>query len=195
MNVKEYLQTLEVKDWQELTIREGTKKKITSLYHRKKIWIWNEMQQDRAPLSCYLLVRKSIDGSDIKCCLTNAAEGIPLKNLAYAQGQRFYIEQEFKEGKNQVGMGDYQVRGWDGFHHHMACCMLALNFTMEQKHFYKQQMACITSEDIRQIIIICFPTRELTQEEKLAKIKKKHDQYQHQIKTALAREDKRSAAL
>lgn len=187
INIKGYLKGLEDKDWTELTIREGTKKKIASLYHRKKIWIWNEKQQGKNPLGCWLLLRKSMDGSDLKYCITNATEGTPLKDLAYAQGQRFYIEQEFKEGKNQVGMGDYQVRGWEGFHHHIACSMLALNFIMEQKHFYKKEMPRVTAEDIRQIIIICFPAAPLTKEERLARLKEKHDRYRHQIKVNLAR--------
>jgi len=187
ISIKEYCKTLEDIDWTELTIRDGTKKKITSLYHRKKIWIWNQNQQERNPLDCYLLLRKSLDGSDLKYCVTNAPADTPLEELAYAQGQRFYIEQEFKEGKNQVGMGDYQVRGWDGFHHHIACSMLALNFIMEQKHFYKQEMPYITSEDIRKIIITCFPATPLTKEQQLANIRKKHDHYQHQIKMNLAR--------
>jgi SRSO17 transposase len=195
ISIKDYCKTLEDKDWTEITIRDGTKKKITSLYHLKKIWIWNERQQERKPLSCYLLVRKSMDGSDLKFCLTNATEDTPLKELAYAQGQRFYIEQAFKEGKNQVGMGDYQVRGWDGFHHHMACSMMALNFMMEQKHFYKKEMPHVTGEDIRQMIIICFPPTPLTKEQQLADLKRKHDQYQHQIKMNLARESKRRSAM
>ncbi len=95
------------------------------------------------PLSCYLFITKSPDGTELKYCLTNASEDTPLEDLAYAQGQRFYVEQGFKEGKNQVGMGDYQVRGWDGFHHHMACSMMALNFIMEQKHFFKAELPYI----------------------------------------------------
>lgn len=186
-STKDYLETLKDTDWTELTIRDGTKRKITGLYHRAKIWIWDENKQNQQPFSCYLFIKKSLDGKDVKFCITNAPENTPIEELAYAQGQRFYIEQEFKEGKNQVGMGDYQVRGWDGFHHHMTCCMLALNYLMEQKHFFKKGMPFITAEDIRAILVICFPARPLSKEQKLRKIKKKHDRYKKQIKRNLAK--------
>ncbi len=186
-STKDYFETLKETDWTKLVIRDGTKKKITALYHRTRIWIWDENKQNQQPFSCYLFIKKSLDGKEEKFSITNAPPDAPIEDLAYAQGQRFYIEQDFKEGKNQVGMGDYQVRGWDGFHHHMACCMMALNFLMEQKHFFKKDMPFITAEDIRGILVICFPAKTLTKEQKLRKIKKKHDQYKKQIKRNLAK--------
>lgn len=165
----------------------GPKGKSRAYITAQKIWIWDENKQNQQPFSCYLFIKKSLDGKDVKFCITNAPGNTPIEELAYAQGQRFYIEQEFKEGKNQVGMGDYQVRGWDGFHHHMTCCMLALNYLMEQKHFFKKGMPFITAEDIRAILVICFPARPLSKEQKLRKIKKKHDRYKKQIKRNLAK--------
>ena len=35
-------------------------------------------------------------------------------------------EASFKEGKAEVGLGQYEVRGWVGWHHHMT--LLALWF-------------------------------------------------------------------
>ena len=49
-----------------------------------------------------------------------------IKELTEKQVQRIFVEQMFKEGKNQVGMEDYQIRGWNGFHNHMALCMMAM---------------------------------------------------------------------
>jgi SRSO17 transposase len=186
ISLKDYLKTLKDTDWTVCTIRDGSKKKITSLYHRKKIWIWEEKKQKTKALSCTLFIRKSLHDKDYKYCITNACEDTPLQDLAYAQGQRFYVEQGFKEGKNQVGMGDYQVRGWDSFHRHITCSMLTLNFTMEQKHFLKDKLPFITSEDIRQILIIYFPVVQQSKEQMLNRIKKKHDKYKKQIKIARA---------
>ena len=48
-----------------------------------------------------------------------------LSQIAARQGQRVFVERIFEEGKNQIGMGDYPVRSWEGFHKHMTLCFLA----------------------------------------------------------------------
>src|SRR5262245_43627400 len=35
------------------------------------------------------------------------------------------IEASFKRGKGEVGMDEYQVRTWQGWHHHMTLSLLA----------------------------------------------------------------------
>ena len=39
------------------------------------------------------------------------------------------IEASFKRGKGEVGMDAYQVRTWQGWHHHMALSLLAVWFS------------------------------------------------------------------
>jgi hypothetical protein len=36
------------------------------------------------------------------------------------------IEASFKRGKGEVGMDEYQVRTWQGWHHHIALSLLAV---------------------------------------------------------------------
>ena len=36
-------------------------------------------------------------------------------------------------GKPDVGLGDYQVRGWRGWRHHWALVMMAMLFTLEER--------------------------------------------------------------
>src|SRR5439155_7779548 len=38
------------------------------------------------------------------------------------------IEASFKRGKGEVGMDAYQVRTWQGWHHHMALSLMAMWF-------------------------------------------------------------------
>ena len=45
------------------------------------------------------------------------------------------VERNFRNGKSEVGMADYQTRGWLAWHHHMVLVMLALLFlTQERMH-------------------------------------------------------------
>ena len=49
----------------------------------------------------------------------------PLAMLVRLSGMRWPIETCFEDGKQYLGMGDYEVRGWRGWHHHLTLCILA----------------------------------------------------------------------
>ena len=44
------------------------------------------------------------------------------------------IEASFKRGKGEVGMDEYQVRTWQGWHHHMALSLMAVWFLIGETH-------------------------------------------------------------
>jgi hypothetical protein len=47
------------------------------------------------------------------------------RRLSWMQRQRYWVERCFENGKGQCGMADYQVRLWNGWHHHMVLVMMA----------------------------------------------------------------------
>lgn len=44
---------------------------------------------------------------------------------------RWSIEQLFQEGKQHLGMDDYEVRSYPGWHRHMALVILMMHFLLE----------------------------------------------------------------
>ena len=40
-------------------------------------------------------------------------------------GRRWVIEDCFKAAKGEVGLDEYEVRKWDGWHRHIILCLLA----------------------------------------------------------------------
>ena len=44
------------------------------------------------------------------------------------------IEASFKRGKGEAGMDEYQVRTWQGWHHHMALSLIAVWFLIGETH-------------------------------------------------------------
>jgi SRSO17 transposase len=48
------------------------------------------------------------------------------------------IEASFKRGKGEVGMDEYQVRTWHGWHHHMALSLMAVWFLIGETHRGRQ---------------------------------------------------------
>jgi SRSO17 transposase len=53
--------------------------------------------------------------------------------LAGVHGQRHRIEELLEQGKQEVGLGHYEVRSWVGWHHHMTLSLLALWFLQVER--------------------------------------------------------------
>jgi SRSO17 transposase len=65
--------------------------------------------------------------------LSNARQEVPLLAVLQAHGARHGIEEVLEEGKQEVGLGHYEVRSWTGWHHHMTLTLLALWFLQLQR--------------------------------------------------------------
>jgi len=59
------------------------------------------------------------------------------------------IEASFKRGKGEVGMDEYQVRTWHGWHHHMALSLLAIWFLIGETHRGQQLTPALTLPQVR----------------------------------------------
>ena len=60
------------------------------------------------------------------------------------------IEASFKRGKGEVGMDEYQVRTWQGWHHHMALSLMAVWFLIGETHRGQQVTPALTLPQVRQ---------------------------------------------
>jgi SRSO17 transposase len=59
------------------------------------------------------------------------------------------IEASFKRGKGEVGMDEYQVRTWQGWHHHMALSLIAVWFLIGETHRGQQWTPALTLPQVR----------------------------------------------
>ena len=57
---------------------------------------------------------------------------------------RWPIETCFETGKQEVGFGDYQLRSWVGWHHHMTLCTLAHFFLVRLQIRLKDEAPKLT---------------------------------------------------
>jgi hypothetical protein len=46
---------------------------------------------------------------------------------------RWRIERDYQELKQELGLGDYEGRGWRGFHHHATLCIAAYGFLIAER--------------------------------------------------------------
>jgi SRSO17 transposase len=109
---------------QTLSYRQGTKGRLCVWV--KDVWVW-EGRWKGGPRKRRLIARQDESG-DFKYSLTNLPDPKDWQRDPYVQGQRFWIEHSFHEAKSQTGMAQYQVRVWQGWHHHMALACLATLF-------------------------------------------------------------------
>ncbi|HXG19412.1 MAG TPA: IS701 family transposase [Methylomirabilota bacterium] len=116
--------------WQLLTIKEGSKGPQKAEFAALRV----VAVRDHLPgPDVWLVLRRNIETGELKAYVSNAGADVPLERLARLSGMRWPIETCFEDGKQLLGMGDYEVRSWRGWHHHMTMVILAHMFLVRMK--------------------------------------------------------------
>jgi SRSO17 transposase len=128
--VGEIAQVVRPKDWQNLTVAEGAQGARRYQFLRLRVW---ECRNDLPGRECWLLLRRRLDGSDLKYCLSNAPVTTPLLLMGRVGASRWHIETEFELEKSEAGLVEYEVRSWTGWYHHMSMALLAGAFLLQMQ--------------------------------------------------------------
>jgi SRSO17 transposase len=72
-----------------------------------------------------------------------------LRELARVIKAGTCIEASFQRGKGEAGMDAYQVRTWEGWHHHMALTLIAVWFLIGETHRGQQWTPALTLPQVR----------------------------------------------
>src|SRR3954452_16053338 len=76
-----------------------------------------------------LLIRRSLgEKQELAFYLTSAPPGTTLADLVRVAGTRWTIEECFEAAKGEVGLDQYEVRSWTGWHRHITLALLALAY-------------------------------------------------------------------
>ena len=81
--------------------------------------------------------------------LSNAAVDTPAAELARVAKAEHRIEECFQRGKGEAGMADYEVRTWQGWHHHQTLSMIASWFLVRESLRGKRVAPALTVPLIR----------------------------------------------
>ena len=169
IRVDKLISSLENSAWQNIDIREGTKGTIRSKVFVRTVWLWENEKQPALKLT---LVTSKRSGKT-KYSLTNI-DNTGIRRLAYVQNQRYWVERSFQDAKSEIGMEEYQVRNWLAWHHHMTMVMMAMLFMLEVKNAGKDEFPLLSAYDIRMLLILFLPRRDLTEEEVLKQMRIRH---------------------
>ena len=117
--------------WSRQLIKEGSKGPITADFALVRA----VAVRDGLPgPDVWLVLRRNAETGELKTYLANAPAATPPGALVRLSGMRWPIERCFEEGKQHLGLGDYEVRSWRGWHHHITFVILA--------HFFLVRLQC-----------------------------------------------------
>jgi SRSO17 transposase len=81
---------------------------------------------DGAETGHWLLMRRGIDDpGEYAYYLAYGPKETPVEELIRVAGRRWTIEDSFEQAKGEVGLDEYEVRKWDGWHRHTTLSLLA----------------------------------------------------------------------
>ena len=120
-----------------------------------------------------LIVRREADGSH-KYSLSNAPAGTAWTRLGSMQCQRYFIERAFQDTKSELGMAHYEVRGWRGWHHHIALCCMALLFTLKERIACAEAVPLLSVRDLVELLDFYLPRPARDAGEVLTRLRTRH---------------------
>lgn len=124
--------TLAPADWQRLCFRLGEKAILADDWQPHRVMLAADADVIGEQ---WLLIRRSGKNQSIyRFYLSNAPLDAPLNDLVMVIHARHRIEDLFGEAKSEVGMADYEVRHWHGWHRHMTLVMVAHTWLKLAQH-------------------------------------------------------------
>lgn len=135
VSVKDLALSLPEQAWVDVTWRQGTRKKLRSYFAAVRVrpahrdyWQAEPNQEE------WLLIEWPKDEAEpSKYWVSTMPAGTKVKDLAAVAKQRWIIERDYEELKQELGLGHYEGRGWRGFHHHATLCIAAYGFLIAER--------------------------------------------------------------
>lgn len=149
--LKKLIKQIAPEKWKAIEYRKGTKGKLVREAVLQKVWIWHKRSQEVEEAE--LLISRKLDGTEVKYSLCyEPRKQLGVETALKRQMQRYWIERAFQEIKEQIGLADYQVRGWRAWHHHIALTMMALHFILETQVENAENLPLMSCGDVKLIL-------------------------------------------
>jgi SRSO17 transposase len=110
------------------------------------------LPRDRLPgPEIWVVIRRKVSGPDEepewKFYLSNAPLETKLSVFVRVSGMRWPIETCFAECKGELGMDQYELRFWRGWHHHLTLVILAHHFLVRWQQRLALREGALTTHD------------------------------------------------
>ncbi len=135
ISAKQLASELPAEEWQTVTWRQGTQQKLRSRFAAVRVRPAHRDYWQAEPQAEEWLLMEWPKGESepAKYWLSTLSADTKLKDLVAIAKQRWIIERDYEELKQELGLGHYEGRGWRGFHHHATLCIAAYGFLMAER--------------------------------------------------------------
>jgi SRSO17 transposase len=131
IGVRELAHALPAASYRTMTWREGTNAALRSRFARVRV---RAAHADHPREEEWLLIEwPKGEAEPTRYFLSTLPTDISFKELVATVKMRWRIERDYRELKQEVGLGHYEGRNWRGFHHHASLCIAAYGFLMLER--------------------------------------------------------------
>lgn len=151
------------------------------MVHTCRIWTWDG-SGDRARKRTLVITKTLGKNPKVRYSLSNGGvDDYTAEEYAYFQTQRYWVERTFDDSKNELGLSDYQIRTWRGWHHHHSLVFMATLFMMTERIENGMDFPLMSVRDLRILMIVLLFGPPGDFEKKLEQMKTRHVNRQKDI--------------
>jgi SRSO17 transposase len=135
LSAKNLALRLPAEAWSQVEWREGSNQTLSSRFAAVRLRPASRDHQLAAPHPVEWLVIEWPGGEaqPTKYWLSTLPEDVDIKGLIDIIKLRWRIERDYEELKGELGLAQFEGRGWRGFHHHASLCIAAYGFLLLER--------------------------------------------------------------
>ena len=135
VTVKDLALELPLQAWKNVGWRPGTRHPLQSRFAAVRVRpAHRDFERTEPYPEQWLLIEwPSGEAEPTKYWLATLPAKTKLNKLVRRAKQRWIIERDYEELKQELGLGHYEGRGWRGFHHHATLCIAAYGFLVAER--------------------------------------------------------------
>jgi SRSO17 transposase len=119
--------------WTRIEVRPGERGPL--IVDAVKVRVQTKLGRRNGPEETLVIFRERQGRKTVKhdYCLSAAPFDTPLREFARVLNAEHRIEECLRRAKSEAGLAQYQVRTWEGWHHHQTLALLATWFLTKEK--------------------------------------------------------------
>lgn len=130
LSVREAANLVPRSAWRWITWRDGTGPELTGRFASLRV----RVGADGAEGEQTLLIEWPVgERAPVGYWLVTLPAKTALATVVGTAKDRWWVERGYRELKREVGLRDFQGRGWRGFHHHVTLCIAAYGFLVQRR--------------------------------------------------------------
>ena len=135
VSAKDLAISLSRRAWRRVTWREGSNGTLASRFAAVRVRPAHRDYQRPIPRpeEWCLIEWPSGEAEPAKYWLSTLSARVTRRALAGTAKLRWRIERDYQDLKQEPGLGQYEGRGWRGFHHHATLCIAAYGFLILER--------------------------------------------------------------